>query len=171
MIIFGVLTCLVFVGVIALIPFGLRPGDRPRDVLLLRAEPRIAPRGATVTVTNPGQGPVVLGMSLRRAGLRLRLEGRSYCRVRTGSTTADLRADHQTSIAVIDRGETETFVVPADARIPRRAELVVVVGQPERLRTIHRLLVLPQPRDTGFLAGGGEARHQIGEAGLQPFER
>jgi hypothetical protein len=162
-IVLSVVALLLLVGVIALIPLGLRVGDQPRDVLLLDVAPRIAPRGATVTVTNPGGIPVILGMSLRRAGPRLRLEGGTYVRVRTGRTTSDLRPDQQTQIAVVGPGETETFVVSAGGHVPRRAELVAVVGQAKRLRTIHRRVVLP--------LSGDDARHQIGEASLQPLER
>jgi hypothetical protein len=164
------LVLLVLAGVVALIPLGLRAGDRPPDVLLLDVEPRIAPRGATVTVTNPGASPILLGLSLRRAGPRLRVEGGTYVRVRTGSTNAEVRAEHQTSVVVLDGGETETFVVPAGVRVPRRAELVAVVGQPERLRTIHRLVVLADPSGADRLGRPDQARHQVGEAGLQPFE-
>jgi hypothetical protein len=81
-------------------------------------------------------------MSLRRAGPRLRLEGRAYVRIRSGSTASELLAGRQSSIGVIDAGETRTFVVPAEAPIRRRAELVAVIGQRERLRTLHRLVVL-----------------------------
>jgi hypothetical protein len=166
MIILIALSVLSLVGVIALIPLGLRVGDRSGDVLLLHVEPAGAPPGASVTVTNPGRESVMLGMSMRRAGSRLRVEGRSYVRVRTGSTSSELGAGQQTGIAVLDAGETETFVVAADAQLPRRAELVVVVGQLGRLRTIHRLVVLPERE-----LGRDETRHQIRKPGLEPLER
>jgi hypothetical protein len=162
----SVLAVLFLVGVTVLVPIGLRAGDESGDVLMVNIEPRIAPRGAMVTVTNPGRESVMLGLSLRGAGPRLRLEGRSYVRVRTGQTTADLRASQQTGIAVLHAGETETFVVPAGADVPVRAELVVVAGQPERLRTIHRLVVLPRHE-----LGGDDARDQIRKAGLEPLKR
>jgi hypothetical protein len=161
---FSVLAFGLLVGVIMLIPLGLRAGDRVPDAALLSVEPRIAPRGATVTLTNPGPSPVILGISLRRAGPRLLLEAGSYVRLRTGATAADVRADQQSVVAALDGGETGTFVIPAGLRVRRRAELVVVVGQPGRLRTIHRLVCLPLP-------GRDEARHQVGEPGLQPLER
>jgi hypothetical protein len=162
----SVLSVLGLFVVIAFIPLGLRAGDESGDALLVNVEPRIAPRGATVSVTNPGRDSVMLGLSLRRAGPRLRLEGSSYVRVRTGSTSADLRADRQSGIAVLDAGETETFMVPAGGLVARRAELVVVVGQPERLRTIHRVVVLPRRE-----LGGDDARHQVRKPGLEPLER
>jgi hypothetical protein len=165
-IVLRVLAVLLLAGVIRLIPLGLRAGDRGGDALLLKVEPRIGPRGATVTVLNRGGRSVMLGMSLRRAGPRLRLEGGSYVRVRTGSTSAELRAGRQTGIAALDAGETETFVVPASAQVSRRAELVLVVGQSERLRTIHRLIVLPR-RDLSV----DDARHEVRKPGLDPLER
>jgi hypothetical protein len=140
---------LVLFGVAALVPLGLRAGDRPGDALLLHVEPRTAPRGASVTVTNPGRSPVILGMSLRRAGARLRLAGPSYVRIRTGSTSSELLADKHAWVGVLDADETRTFVVPADAQVRQRAELVAVIGQRRRLRTIHRLVELAPPSRLG----------------------
>jgi hypothetical protein len=137
------LSALLLAGVIVLVPLGFRSGDRPGDALLVDVEAVAAPRGASVTVANPGRVPVILGLSLRRAGSRMRLEGRHYVRVRNGRTTSDLLAGRQASIGVLEAGETETFVIPAEARVGRRAELVAVIGQERRLRTIHRLVVLP----------------------------
>ncbi|HTU85583.1 MAG TPA: hypothetical protein VMF57_08410 [Solirubrobacteraceae bacterium] len=164
MFVFSLISLLLLVGAILLIPAGLRAGDRSGDALLLNVQPQLAPRGATVTVNNPEDAAVLVGVSLRRARPRLRLEGGSYVKIRTGRTTSDLRADQQTQIAVLAAGETQTVVVRADARVRRRAELVVVVGQSQRLRSIHRLVVLPR-------SGGDQASHQIGVAGLQPLER
>jgi hypothetical protein len=140
-------SALLLAGVILLVPLGLRAGERPGDVLLVGVEPVTAPRGASVTLTNPGQVPVILGLSLQRAGLRLRLEGPSYARLRSGRTSSDLLAGSQMLIGVLDAGQTETFAIGAAAEVRRRAELVAVVGQPRRLRTIHRLVVLPSGAD------------------------
>jgi hypothetical protein len=138
-------------GVAALVPLGLRSGDQPGDAMVLHVEPATAPRGAAVTVTNPGRTPVILGASLRRAGARLRLEGSTYVRIRTGSTKSDLLADKHAWVGVLDAEETRTFVVPADAHVRGRAELVAVIGQRRRLRTLHRLVVLAPA--SGFGAG------------------
>jgi hypothetical protein len=165
-IVLSVLAVLSLVGVITLIPFGLRAGDRAGDALLLSVKPRLAPCGATVTVLNRGGRSVMLGMSVRRPGPRLLLEGGSYVRIRTGRTSPDLRPGQQTRIAVLDAGQTETFVVPASAQVARRAELVVVIGQPERLRTIHRLITLPD-RELSV----DHARHQVRKPGLDPLQR
>jgi hypothetical protein len=154
-------SALALAGVIALIPLGLRAGDQAGDALIVEVAPLSAPRGASVTVRNPGQGPVIVGMSLRRAGPRLRLEGPGYVRIRNGSTASELLAGHQASIGVLGGGETQTVVVPAEAPIRRRAELVVVIGQPERLRTLHRLVMLAEAsgaRPDHVGAGGGAPR-------------
>jgi hypothetical protein len=140
---------LILFGVAALVPLGLRAGDRPGDALLLHVEPRTAPRGASVTVTNPGRSPGILGMSLRRAGARLRLAGPSYVRIRTGSTSSELLADKHAWVGVLDADETRAFVVPADAQVRQRAELVAVIGQRRRLGTIHRLVELAPPSRLG----------------------
>jgi hypothetical protein len=170
------LSALALAGVIALIPLGLRACDQPGEALLVEVAALSAPRGASVTVSNPGPAPVIVGMSLRRAGPRLRLEGPAYVRIRDGSTASELLAGHQASIGVLDAGETQTFVVPAEAPIRRRAELVAVIGQPERLCTLHRLVVLAEASGAGPdragvwggpprvrqapACGGGERRHQ-----------
>jgi hypothetical protein len=70
MIISVIALLLLLAGVAALVPLGLRIGDQPGDALPLHVEPAAAPRGAAVTVTNPGRTPVILGVSLRRAGAR-----------------------------------------------------------------------------------------------------
>jgi hypothetical protein len=153
MIVAGVLAALLLGGVVVLTALGLRTGDRPGDVLLLDVRAHRAPRGATVTVTNPGAAPVILGMSLRRAGARLRLEGVAYVTIRTGKTDPHLLADRQARIGVLDADETRTFRVPARPDLGRRAELMVIVGQRGRLRIIHRLVVLPEPQ-----SGAGAGR-------------
>jgi hypothetical protein len=145
----GLLVALVLGGLISLVVVGVRAGDRPGDALLLDVAPRSSPRGARATLTNPGGAPVIFGISLRRPGLRVRLEGGSYVRIRTGRTDSELLAARQAQVGALAAGETRTFVVPAGARLGRRAELVVVIGQSSRLRTVHRLLVLPQ---SGFSA-------------------
>jgi hypothetical protein len=153
---------LLLCGVAALVPLGLRAGDRPGDALLLHVEAVTAPRGASVTVTNPGRAPVILGMSLRRAGARLRLEGPSYVRIRTGSVRSELLADKHAWVGVLGADETRTYVVPADARVRERAELVAVIGQQRRLRTVHRLVVLSPRSGLGARSrGAGDARSPL----------
>lgn len=153
MIVFSVALTLLLVCVLMLIPLGLRAGDKPGDALLLAVEPQAAPRGASVTITNPGEVAVIVGLSLRRRGVRLRLEGESYTRLRTSRTAPELLPASQAAVGVVTPDEPAIFSVPADARLGRRAELVVVVGQRDRLRTIHRLVRLPEveaPKPAGL---------------------
>ncbi len=100
------ISALALAGAIALIVLGLRAGDQAGEALLLTVSPLTTPRGASVTVRNPGKAPVIVGMSLRRAGPRLRLEGPAYVRVRSGSTASELLAGRQTSIGLLDAGAT-----------------------------------------------------------------
>ena len=149
MVAFGVVVVVLLVGVLLLIPLGFRAGDKSGDALLLGVEPCLRPRGTTVELTNPGPVPVLVGMSLRRPGLRLRLEGAAYVRLRTRKTTSDLLPGQQAILGVLRPGETGPFVVPAPPRLEGRAELVVVFGQAERLRSIHRSVRLPSPETGG----------------------
>ena len=110
------ISSLALAALIALVPLGLRAGDQPGEALLIAVAPLSPARGASITISNPGLAPVIVGISLRRAGLRLRLEGPAYARIRNGSTASELLAGHQALIGVIDAGETQTFVVPAGRR-------------------------------------------------------
>ena len=135
----GVSAALLLVGMLTLVPLGLRAGDRPGDARLLAVTPNDPPPGAFVTLANPGETPVMVGLTLRPAGLRLRLEGAAYVRIRTRSTARGLLARRQAAIAVLDAGETATVLVRAPAPLrERQLELVAVFGQRDRLRIVHR---------------------------------
>lgn len=143
MIVLSLLLALLLIGVLVLSWLGFRAGDRSGDVVLLAVEPERDPRGLAVTVLNPGAAPVVSGMSLRRIRLRARLGGPLYVRVQTRRTAPDLLAGRQTAIGAVAPGETATFCVAAGPELPAAAQLVAVIGQPQRLRTIHRMVRLP----------------------------
>jgi hypothetical protein len=121
MVVFSIVMVLLLIGVLLLVPVGLRAGDRAGDALLLGVEPNLVPRGTKVTLINRGEVPVIVGMSLRRCGLRLHLEGGSYVRVRTRRTDPDLMPERQAALGVVAAGETDTFVVPADTHLGERA--------------------------------------------------
>jgi hypothetical protein len=137
------LTPLVLVGLISLVALGVRSGDRPGEARILDISPRSTPRSCVVTLTNPGGNSIVCGMSLRRPRPRVRLEGGSYIATRSGRTDSELLATRQAQIGALAPGETRAFVVPAAAHLGRHVELVVVIGQADRLRAAHRLLALP----------------------------
>jgi hypothetical protein len=143
MFVLSVIVVVLLVGVLLLIPLGFREGDKPGDALPLAVEPCLRPRGATVEVINPGPVPVLVGLSLRRPRLRLRLEGGTYASLRTRRTTPDLLPGQQTVVGVVRPGDTESFIVPAADSLSVRAELVLVLGQANRLRSIHRSVRLP----------------------------
>jgi hypothetical protein len=141
----GVLTVVLLVGVVALLPLGLRAGDRMDDAELVGVEPLVDARGVKVVVSNPSELPVLVGIKFRRCGIRLRLEGDSYVRIRTQRTSSDLLPRHMDVVGVIAAGETASFSACAERRLGRRAELVTVVGQDRRLRAIHRRVSLSRP--------------------------
>jgi hypothetical protein len=76
-------------------------------------------------------------------------------RVRTGSTKSDLLAEKHAWVGVLDADETRTFVVPAEAHVRKRAELVAVIRQRRRLRSLHRLVVLAPASGLGARRHGG----------------
>jgi hypothetical protein len=137
MVALAVAAVLLLVGVLPLILLGLREGDKRGDGLVERIEPCVPPRSVTVTVRNPALVPLLVGLSLRRRGLRLRLEGGSYARLRSGRLTADLLPSRQDVVGVVDPDEEATFLVPAEIGLGSHAELVLVMGQRDRLRSVH----------------------------------
>lgn len=128
-------------GALGLISFGLQTGDRPGDVTVIGVSEQ--PGAVLVGLSNPGQLPVLVGLSLRRPGLRLRLEAGTYVS-RCRSSAQPLPP----VVGVLAARETGRFALSASLRWGERAELQVVVGQEGRLRTIHREL---------RLADGGQA--------------
>jgi hypothetical protein len=145
MIVAAFLTVAVLAGVLALVRAGFRDGDELGDALVLGAAPSARPRGTRTTVSNPGAEPVLVGFTLGRPGIRLRLEIGGYVRVRTARIAPEVMASRQAVVGVVRPGESCTFVVPAGPGLGRRAELVAVIGQAGRLRTIHRMVRLPAP--------------------------
>jgi hypothetical protein len=132
-------------GLLGLIVVGFRAGEQPGDALLDGVAPTRSGGGVELSITNHAHLPLIAGLSLRRPGIRLRVEGGAYATLRTRRTTGALLPSRQSVIAVIAAGESERLVVPAEAGLGARAELVAVLGQPGRLRTVHRLVRLPSP--------------------------
>ena len=140
-------------GALMLALVGLRAGDRRDDARLVSLTPEPGLPAIHVSVTNPGDAPVLVGLSLRRPGLRLRLEGGHYVKVRPVRASPDGLAASQTTLGVLEPRATGTFLVPGPTLAGARAELVAFLGQPGRLREIHRGLRLGQSE--GQLTGGG----------------
>jgi hypothetical protein len=139
-------------GALTLALVGLRGGDRLDDARLVSVIPEPGLPAIHVSVTNPGDAPVLVGLSLRRPGLRLRLEGGHYVKVRSGRATPGGLATSQTTLGVLEPRATGSFLVPGPTLAGARAELVAFLGQPGRLREIHRGVRLRQPE--GQLTGG-----------------
>ena len=144
MIVAVALMAAMLVGVVMLIAFGFRAGDKTEDAVLVNSDCRSHPRSVEVTLENPGPAAVLVGLKLRRRGIRLGLEGPAYARVRTKRTSRELLPSCMATIGVVEAGQTESFLVPADPGLGRRAELVAVIGQQRRLRTIHSSVRLPE---------------------------
>lgn len=164
MIVLGVVVAVLLVGVLVLIPLGLREGEKPGDAVIVAIAPgrgrpgwSCAPatrsRVVKVTVRNPGALPLLVGMTLRRPRFRLHLETGTYVRLRTRRATADLLPSRQATVGVVRPNEDASFEVAANRRLGRRAELVVVMGQPGRLRTVHRAVELPAFESTAPAQG------------------
>ena len=139
----AILALAPLVGVLLLVPLGFRSGDKPGDGLLLRIGPQAQPRGVEVTLRNTGPLPLLVGLTLRPPSLRLRLEGGSYVRLRTRRTAPDLLPSRLATIGAVEPDAQAAFGVPAEEVLGRHAELVVVMGQPGRLRSVHRAVELP----------------------------
>jgi hypothetical protein len=124
----------------ALLYAGSRAGDRPDDAAL--SDVRAEPGGAAIrfTVTNRGSHAVLIGASLRRRSLRLRCEAGLFVTVPRRTSRGQLLASLHTVVCVVDAGEAATVLVPVPLDIPRLAELVVAVGEADRLRVVHRAI-------------------------------
>jgi hypothetical protein len=144
---------LAVAGVLMLIAFGLRAGDRAGELRLVAVTPQlrtsatrggpVARRELAVRIANPGDATVLVGLSLRRRGLRLLLEGGAYVQVPT-RVRRDLLAGRQAAVGAVAPRRTATFVLSVDGARAGRAELVVIAGERERLRCIHRSVTLPR---------------------------
>lgn len=136
---------LVLGAVWLLLEAGLRAGDRPGDVTLTAVHADPGGAGIHVTVHNPGGQTVLLGASVRRRSLRSWCESGRFVSAPRRTAKARLLAGRQAAIAAVGAGDTEILLVPFSAAVARRAELVVVVGQADRLRVVHRTVYVGSP--------------------------
>jgi hypothetical protein len=152
----SLVTAGLLAGVLVLIPWGFRDGERAGDAHLLGVAP-LSSRELAVTMRNPGPVPVLVGLSLRRPGLRVRLEGGVYVRIGSQGQAAGRLPGRQAVLGVLEPRAVGTFVVRLPAGVRNDWELVAVVGQQERLRTIHRLVRIVHSR-TGEVTRGSRVR-------------
>lgn len=124
-------------GALAACLAGIRAGDQPGDATL----GTVAHRGSSTVravIHNPGRVPVLVGLSVRRGSLPVRLAGglRVYSPHRT--SRGRLRPGRQAIVGVVDAGERASWTVPVPDVTWPTLELVAVVGQANRLRVIER---------------------------------
>ncbi len=145
------LLAVVVAAGLGLLSAGEREGDRPGDVTVTGVRADAAAAAISLVVHNPGVRPVIVGASLRRRGPRMRVEGRMYVTVPRDTTRDALLASRHTALTALEPKESRTLVVSAQAPIRRSAEVVIAVGQSDRLRVIHRAVelvsVAPTPPD------------------------
>lgn len=134
---------LIVIGLGALLMVaGQRAGDRGEEAVLTAVESDEYGDGVWVTVHNPGRQPVLVGASVRRPGLRLRWEAGHFVRVPRRTLSDRLLAGQHALVCAVAAGDSETLLVPRTPHLKRRAELVVAIGQTDRLRVMHRAVEL-----------------------------
>jgi hypothetical protein len=111
------------------------------------------------TVTNPGPGPVLIGLRVRKRLCPAWLGARTKTRAAWRPTRRRYRADRQTVVGVVPQGESATLSVQVTG-VPRRSfSVVAVVGHYDRhLRVISVPVRVPRP-------------HANEEAGIVPHDR
>lgn len=136
---------------------GLRAGDRPGDTTVGFIEVGGRGRGIWVTVHNPGPQAVLVGASVRRRSLRLQCEGGSFVTVPRRTSHRELLAGRHAAVSAVAAGDSERLLVPFTICGAKRAELVVAIGEADRLRVVHRLVELrpPGPSFSRQLTGEG----------------
>src|SRR4051794_29789080 len=148
------------VALVALTIGGFWAADRPGDVTLTRVT--LDPPRARIlaTVGNPGAVAVLVGLSVRRCGLRLWLESGAFVSRPRRTTRRNLLAGRYAIVAVAQAGETVTFVVRTPARWRRNMQLVAAIGQQDRLRVIHQRV---KPARSSRRKGPARTRTPVGQ--------
>jgi hypothetical protein len=135
--------CAAAGGVLAL---GLRAGDRFGDAIVETVVPDRDAGVISFTVHNPGEHAVLVGASVRRRCPRMWFEAGSFVSVPRRTARRGLLASHHSLICAVDGQESHILRVPLSHRSPSRAELVIAIGELDRLRVIHRTVVIPRNR-------------------------
>jgi hypothetical protein len=139
---FLAVSVVMFAGAYSLFVIGIRNGDRIGDATVAAAHPDDHGRGISFTLHNPAAQPVLIGASLRHPRLRLLGQaGRSVTAPRR-TLRGKLLARQHTVVWAIPAGQTQTVIVPFSRAPGRRAELVVAIGQPDRLRVMRQRVEL-----------------------------
>jgi hypothetical protein len=122
----------------ALLYAGSRAGDRPDDAALSDVRAAASGTGISFKLTNRGSQAVLIGASVRRRSLRLHCEAGHFVSVPARTWRSKLLAGRHAVVCVVDAGDADTVLIPVAPGIPRHAELVVAVGEADRLRVVHR---------------------------------
>jgi hypothetical protein len=147
-----VLVLLVALGALAPSGFGyllwragLRAGDRPGELAVAAVEQGDEGDALIVWLRNAGRLPVVVGLSVGRPTLRVRLDGGLTVRApRRTLATRRLGTRHPV-VGVVPAGALVSFAVPIGPACPGRLALTVCAGQDRRLRVIERMVrILPR---------------------------
>lgn len=154
----GAAVAVAWLGVLALAR--CRAEYRPGDVAV-QAEADADLWAIAVTVHNPGSVAVLVGLAVRRCGIRLWLEGGSFVSAPRRTTRPTLLARQQTMIGVVEAGETEMLRVPLAQTARKSVDLVASVGQSDRLRVIHQRVALPSRNIDPLPAGGHGWAHLL----------
>jgi hypothetical protein len=117
---------------------GMRNGDRVGDATVGAAKADASGRGISFAVHNHAAQPVLIGASVLRSSVRLFGETGHSVSVPRRTLRNELLAGQHTVVGVIAAGETQTVLVPFARSIPRRAVLVVAIGEPDRLRVVRQ---------------------------------
>jgi hypothetical protein len=141
------MVCL-FVAVWLFAMEGVRTGDRPGDTTVSAVAVDARDMGVRFTVHNPGDQAVLLGASLRRRSLRPWPSHAASIRVPRRTARGGLpRGEHALVCVVEPDDRTVMRIAPPGTRVaPRHLELVVAIGEPDRLRVLHRAVTLPRGR-------------------------
>ena len=146
----GVTGCL-FVAAWLFAMEGVRAGDRPGDTTVSAVGVDGDGIGIRFTVHNPGHQAVLLGASLRRRRIRLWQSNASYISVPRRTARGGLLPGDHALVCVVEPDDRMVVRLGPSPTVSRRQELVVAIGEPDRLRVLHRAVTLPPAHRAGPL--------------------
>ncbi len=145
----GVMGCL-FVALWLFAMEGVRAGDRPGDTTVSGVEVDGGDIGVRFTVHNPGDQAVLLGASLRRRGLRLWPSNASSVSVPRRTARDRLAPGEYALVCVVEPDDRMVVRIAPPRVVSRHLALVVAIGEPDRLRVVHRAVTLPRAHRAGL---------------------
>jgi hypothetical protein len=143
---------------------GVRAGDRPGDTIVSGVGVDGDGLGIRFTVHNRGRQAVLLGASLRRRSLRLWQSNASYISVPRRTARGRLLPSEHALVCIVEPDDRMVVRLAPPPTVPRRPELIVAIGEPDRLRVLHRAMTLPRAR-RGAAAGRRAPRALVGGDG------